>query len=162
MPLLVASGPEFDAFQKAVRYSFGELANDCNATLVEVEPWIFGFRTPYAVVTIGGYSGHQPSLCVKLRPSEGKGNVTVMDGADIGLANIERAEKGSLSPVFTRHHPWTALEIEIYVRELAATTRAVALSFIQSRTGDWDKVRDLIAKRIEEMQRNPPWKRQNA
>ena len=149
MGVLYNHGPEYRAFQESVSKAFGDLASTCDAKLVAVEPWIFGFRTPHAVVTIGGYSGHSPSLCVKLRPSDGESGVFVKDGTDVGLAIIECFVKGESSRLFDEHRVWKAESIRQEVNQLAEKIQEVAMPFICSPGGDWAGVREMLARRYD-------------
>jgi hypothetical protein len=146
-----------DYFCDAARQYFAPLAEDCGASLRLVEPMIFGFRTQFAVLTIGAYPGHFRSLCVKLRPNEKEESLCVKDGADIGLANIEQFVTGRISEVYSERQHWAKEPIRKEVESLARIVREVAMPFITTPNADWDGVRDMIAERVSKMFDEKPW-----
>jgi hypothetical protein len=123
-----------NAFCDAVRQEFGSLARECGASLVQLEPLIFGFATQHAVLTVGAYPGHFRGICVKLRRREDRESVSVKDEADIGLANVEEMITGERSPVHTQRQRWAAGEIRDEISGLAAITRKVAMPFFEFTT----------------------------
>lgn len=141
------SNPE-DAFCEAVRREFGSLARECDATLRQVGPMLFGFCTRHAVLTIGAYPGHFRGICVKLRPRDGREEVSVKDEVDIGLANVEELVAGHRSSVHTKRQRWASVEIEEEVAGLAAITRRVALPFLTTPSGDWSSLRAMVDEKI--------------
>ena len=144
-----------DAFCGAVRQEFGPLARECGTKLTQVEPMIFGFCTNYAVLTIGAYPGHFRGICVKLRRREGREEVAVRDGVDVGLANVEELVTGQRSAVHTKRQRWAAGEVEEEVAGLAALTRRVALPFLTTPEGDWSGLRAFIDEKIRNAPK--PW-----
>jgi len=150
------SSPD-DAFRGAVQKEFGALAQECGTTLVQIEPLIFGFRTRYAVLTIGAYPGHFRSVCVKFRSSEKEEAVAVKDGADIGLANIELFVTGSVSEIYDERKDWSAAALRKEVEALATKVREVGMPFLASAGADWAGVRDMIAARVSRMFEEKPW-----
>lgn len=148
------SNPD-EAFRHAVCRDFGALARECGASLVQVESMIFGFSTPHAVLTVGAYPGHFRGICVKLRPRETGESVSVKDGTDIGLANVEEMVTGLRSTVHTRRRRWAAGEIEEEVAGLAAITRRVAMPFLTTPRGDWLSLREFVDEKIQNAPK--PW-----
>jgi hypothetical protein len=146
-----------DYFCDAVQQYFAPLAKECGASLRTVEPMIFGFRTQFAVLTIGAYPGHFRSLCVKLRPSGKEEAVCVKDGADIGLANIEQFVVGKISEVYSERQRWAKEPIRKEVEGLARIVREVAMPFLTTPNADWNGVRDMIAARVSKMFDEKPW-----
>ena len=133
----------------------GSLARECGATLKQVEPMIFGFSTAYAVLSVGAYPGHFRGICVKLRRREGREEVAVKDGVDIGLANIEELVTGQRSAVHTKRQRWAAGEIEEEVAGLARLCRRVALPFLTTAGGDWTGLRAFVDEKIRNAPK--PW-----
>jgi len=146
-----------EVFRKAVEREFGALAEECGARLQTVSPMVFGFRTQHAVLTIGVYPGHFRRTCVKLRPSGKDERVTVLDGADIGLANIEQFVTGNVSSIYSERNTWSAEPILKEVKALAAKVREVAMPFLVSPAADWDGVRDMIAARVSRVLEERPY-----
>jgi hypothetical protein len=138
-----------DAFCSVVRQEFGPLAGECGADLMQIEPLIFGFCTEHAVLTIGAYPGHFHGICVKVRRREAREEVSVRDGVDIGLANVEEFVTGRLSVVYRKRQRWEALEIEEEVAGLAAVVRQVALPFLTTPDGDWAGLRAFVDEKIQ-------------
>lgn len=143
-----SSNPD-KAFCDAVRQDFGSLARECRATLKKIKPLIFGFCTEHAVLTIGAYPGHFRGICVTLRRREQEEEVSVKDGVDIGLANVEELVAGKRSAVHTKRQRWADGEIREEVAELAAVTRRVALPFLTTPTGDWSGLRAFVDEKIQ-------------
>ena len=146
-----------DAFRAADGKDVGPLAAECGARLQHIDPMIFGFRTQHAVMTIGAYPGHFRSLCVKLRPSGKEEAVSVKDGCDIGLANIEQFVTGKVSSFYSERTAWERAQLRKEVENLAAKVREVAMPFLTSPAADWDGVRDMIAARGSKMFEEKPW-----
>ncbi len=148
--------PPDETFRDAVRQEFGALARECGVKLVEVETMIFGFCTPYAVLTIGAYPGHFRGICVKFRRRERDEAVCVNDGVDIGLANIEELVTGRCSAVHTARRRWASDEIWNEVAGLASVTRQVAMSFLITPNGDWTGLRAHVDEKIRNAPK--PWR----
>jgi hypothetical protein len=145
------------AFSNAVRKEFAPLAVSCEATLKQIEPSIFGFVTEYAVLTIGACPGHFRGICVKLRQRRGHEQLSVRDGEDIGLANVEAFATGKVSGTHTKRQRWAADEIAEEVVGLANITRAVALTYLTSPTANWLGLRAFVDAKIEQSLREQPW-----
>lgn len=133
-----------------MKAAFGELAAQCGTKLTQVEPLLFGFATEFAILTVGAYPGHFRSVCVKIRPRVGTEEVSTKDGADIGLANIERFVKGSISGVHNQRQEWDCDPIRAEIQALAALTREVAWPFLQARNADWAGLREMIDQSVHE------------
>jgi hypothetical protein len=144
-----------EAFCDAVQQEFGSLARECGASLVQIESMIFGFATRHAVLTVGAYPGHFRGICVKLRRREDGESVSVNDGTDIGLANIEEMVIGQRSAVHTQRQRWAAGEIQDEIVGLAAITRRVAMPFLTSPRGDWVGLRKFVDAKIRNAPK--PW-----
>ena len=138
-----------DAFCDVVQQEFGTLAKECGSVFKQIEPMIFGFCTEYAVLTIGAYSGHFRGICVTLRRREAGEAVSVRDGVDIGLANVEELVTGRHSAVYRARQRWEAREIEEEVAGLAAVVRQVALPFLTTPSGDWIGLRAFVDEKIQ-------------
>jgi len=108
------------------------------------------------MLTIGAYPGHFRSLCVKLRSSKKEESVSVRDGADIGLANIELFVSGRVSEVYSERKEWSAGALRKEVEALATKVREVAMPFLSGSSADWDGVRDMIAARVSRMFEEKP------
>jgi hypothetical protein len=145
-----------EAFGDAVRKEFGSLARECGASLVQTESMIFGFATQFAVLTIGAYPGHFRGICVKLRSREAGESVSVKDGTDIGLANVEAMITGQVSATHNKRQRWTAGEIREEIEGLAAITRRVAMPFLTTPQGNWRGLRAFVDEKIEKAPK--PWR----
>ena len=146
-----------DAYCDAVQREFAPIARDCGTTLQTIEPLIFGFRAPYAILTIGAYAGHHRSLCVKLRWSGKEEEVCVKDGIDVGLANIELIDTKKISEIYSERQRWEAGSLRKEVAALAKKVREVAMPFLTTPDANWDGVRDMIAARVSKMFEEKPW-----
>lgn len=146
-----------NAFRNAVRQEFSPIANECGATLKQIEPFIFGFVTDYAVLTVGAYPGHFRGICVKLRHRENQEPLSVKDGADIGLANVEALVTGKASAIHTKRECWSSAEIAAEITGLAKITKQVGLSFLISPKADWVGLRTFVDAKIEQAMREQPW-----
>jgi hypothetical protein len=144
-------------FREAVEREFAPLAKECGSNLQKVESMIFGFRTPYAVLTVGAYAGHFRSICVKIRPRTTDEDVSVRDGIDIGLANIELFLTGRLSEIYTQRKQWSPEPIREEIEALARKVREVAMPFLTKPDANWIGVRTMIAERIKKMSAETPW-----
>lgn len=142
-----------DVFRTAVRREFGSLARDCNASLKEIEPLIYGFVTAHAVLTIGAYPGHFRGICVKLRKRVDGEILSVKDGADIGLRNFEEYASGHYSDVYSKRRRWVPDEIEEEIAGLAKAVRQFTMPFLNTPNGDWAGVRAFVDAKIAEYSR---------
>jgi hypothetical protein len=146
-----------DAFRESVRDQFTALASDCGGQLEQIDPLIFGFRSPCAVLTIGAYPGHYRGVCVKLRSSVTDEPVSLNDRADIGLANIEVFVTGKKSEVYNVRKKWAPDELKLEVQALAAKVKEVALPYLLSRDADWNGVREMIGANFKKTLEEKPW-----
>jgi hypothetical protein len=149
-----------DVFCDAVRSEFTPLAQEFGTSLQRVEPLIFGFRTQHAVLTIGAYPGHFRSICVKIRSSGKEEAVSVKDGIDIGLANIELFVTGKMSEIYDERQQWAPTPIRNEIEALAKKVHEVAMPFLGTANADWDGLRDMIAAKISKAFNEKPWLKQ--
>ena len=139
------------AFQESVEKHFGKVALDLNSKLEKILPWIYGFATSYAIVTVGVYHGHVPSVCVKLRQREPDEDVDVCDGKDIGLANVVYFQDPS---------GWTVEPDDISddeLKNLAAKLSQYGLHFLVDSNADWAGLREWLRQKIEKSRAEQPW-----
>jgi hypothetical protein len=139
------------AIQKSVEKYFGKVARDLNSKLEKILPWIYGFATPYAIVTVGVYHGHIPSVCVKLRQRELDEKVDVCDGKDIGLGNIV---------CFQDPNGWKLDPQEISDEELmnhAEILLEYGQNFLNSPNADWAGLREWLQQKNEKARAEMPW-----
>ncbi len=142
------SSPD-DAFRDSVREEFGALATECDSSLRQLEPLLFGFVTKYAVLTVGAYPGHFRGICVTLRRRIADEDVSLKDGSDIGLAVVEEFVSGRLSDVYAKRQRWAADEIRDEITGLACAARQFALPFLLAPNADWDGLRAFVQEKID-------------
>ena len=142
------SNPD-DSFRAAVRKEFGPIARECDVSFKQIEPLIYGFVTEYAVLTVGAYPGHFRGICVKLRRRLSGEKVSVNDGADIGVRNIEEFVSGRYSHIYSKRQRWVENEIREEIAGLALAVRQFAMPFLITPNGDWTGLRAFIDAKIE-------------
>jgi hypothetical protein len=142
------------AFQQAVEKYFGKAALEVNSTLERISPALYGFATPFAIVTIGVYHGHSPSVCVKMREREPGEALGVCDGRDIGIGNVG----AYLNPANAASKPeplYRTLDAEIM--GLAADLASYGHAFLLDPSADWSGLREWLNHRIEKSLAEMPW-----
>lgn len=142
------------AFQQAVEKHFGVVALNMNSKLERISPSLYGFATPYAIVTIGVYHGHSPSVCVKLREREPGEALGVCDGRDIGLGNVV-SFLNPAAPASNPQQPYRTFDAEM--SGLAADLTRYGREFLLSPSADWRGLREWLRRKIEKSLSEMPW-----
>ena len=148
MSTLDPSGRTHALFRRVVADEFSPIAQQCRSRLIDLGSWRFGFSTQTAIVTVGAYDGHLPSIVVKLRERRKEEPVLVDDSRDIGLGNLMLFVDGASEPK-SRPSKWDLPEIEREIRALATDTVKYVAPFVSSPTPDWDGLRTFVDRRIE-------------
>lgn len=148
---LPLSPESMSAFQQAAEEYFGKAALEVNSTLERISPALYGFATPFAIVTIGVYHGHSPSVCVKLREREPGEALGVCDGRDIGLGNVV----AYLNPAITPEPLYRTLDAEMM--GLALDLGSYGRPFLLDPSADWIGLREWLSRKIEKSLAEMPW-----
>ena len=130
------------------------MARELQASFKQIDPLLYGFATENAVLTVGAYPGHFKGICVKLRRREPGDVVTVRDGVDIGLWNVEEFVCGRTSDVYTKRKHWVAGEIREEISGLADAVRQFAMPFLVSPKADWAGLRAFVEENAENYARS--------
>lgn len=145
------------AFQISAERHFAKVALGVDSRLERLSPSLFGFLTKSAVVTIGVYPGHLPSVCVKLRRRQPEDTLDVNDKRDIGLANVVAFSRPAEQSGARQEHGWTEGSLDAELARLAANLSQHGRPFLSDLNADWDGLRLCVDKRTKKKLAEMPW-----
>ena len=145
------SPPLMIVFQKSVEEHFGNVAQSFDSKLERVSPWLYGFLTKYALVTITVHAGHVPTVCVNLR--ERRPDDTSIIDDETGMIGLSVLKWFRAPPYTPREGIAAELSIEEHIKSqikiLAANLLNHGQSFLNDPNADWAGARAWVDERVK-------------